>query len=181
MPSRPPRPCRLSIPHPLSPMHRHPGIPGTRTLSFYATPAPSRSTIPYNPRNRVTPPGSVLVPISPAEMEMFKTFRGQDTAQLSKRKREPSMDPEAQEQPPAKKLASDVGVFVNHYVGVVQRLDSPIIGLKIFNNWVKSVLIARFVHPVLAKSNVSGSGPRKGRNKGKVLDMGCGKGGDMIK
>lgn len=61
-------------------------------------------------------------------------------------------------------------------VGVVQRLDSPIIGLKNFNNWVKSVLITRFAHPALVKS-LSASG----RAKGKVLDMGCGKGGDMTK
>lgn len=66
----------------------------------------------------------------------------------------------------------------------MQRLESPIIGLKNFNNWVKSVLITRFGHPVLQRSQVagplSGSGrPRMGR--GKVLDMGCGKGGDMTK
>jgi hypothetical protein len=76
-------------------------------------------------------------------------------------------------------------------VGVVQRLDSPIIGLKNFNNWVKSVLITRFAHPVLAASrgrSMNGNyGYRGGRGRegntgaGKVLDMGCGKGGDMTK
>lgn len=73
-------------------------------------------------------------------------------------------------------------------VGVVQRLDSPIIGLKNFNNWVKSVLITRFAHPVLAASRSrNGNGNQGfrggGRNiaSGKVLDMGCGKGGDMTK
>lgn len=64
-------------------------------------------------------------------------------------------------------------------VGVVQRQESPIIGLKNFNNWVKSVLITRFAHPVLQKSSVTEGRPRGGR--GKVLDMGCGKGGDMTK
>ena len=69
-------------------------------------------------------------------------------------------------------------------VGIVQRRESPIIGLKNFNNWVKSILITRFAHPVLAKSSVSGtlSGPSRARiGRGKVLDMGCGKGGDITK
>lgn len=75
---------------------------------------------------------------------------------------------------------------------MVQRLESPIIGLKNFNNWVKSVLITRFAHPVLTKAKPSRSngsddsrGGRRGREEdfgsGKVLDMGCGKGGDMTK
>lgn len=61
-------------------------------------------------------------------------------------------------------------------VGVKQRMESPIIGLKYFNNWVKSVLITRFAHPALASQS---SGP--GRGRGKVLDLGCGKGGDLTK
>ena len=61
-------------------------------------------------------------------------------------------------------------------VDVTQRLESPIIGLKKFNNWVKSVLITRFAHPALA------AGTRNVRRRsGKVLDMGCGKGGDLPK
>jgi mRNA (guanine-N7-)-methyltransferase len=69
-------------------------------------------------------------------------------------------------------------------VGIVQRLESPIIGLKNFNNWVKSILITRFAHPALANSSVSGplAGPTRARiGRGKVLDMGCGKGGDITK
>jgi mRNA (guanine-N7-)-methyltransferase len=72
-------------------------------------------------------------------------------------------------------------------VGVKQRRASPIIGLKNFNNWVKSVLITRFAHPALAASPPSNhqfSGAErkgKGATSGKVLDMGCGKGGDLSK
>ena len=61
----------------------------------------------------------------------------------------------------------------------MERLHSPILGLKNFNNWVKSVLITRFAHPVLAASSVRSRGSRSG--SGKVLDMGCGKGGDLTK
>lgn len=63
----------------------------------------------------------------------------------------------------------------------MQRADSPIIGLKNFNNWVKSVLITRFAHPVLSKSPNKGASSTRGGPNGKVLDMGCGKGGDMTK
>ena len=63
--------------------------------------------------------------------------------------------------------------------------------MKSFNNWVKSVLITRFAHPALADSPVSPAeaegmgcgrpGERPGGVKGRVLDMGCGKGGDLTK
>jgi len=119
--------------------------------------------------------------MSKAEMEMYKTYVGKGTARLAKRKRarEDSSDPT--EEPPSKKHFGNAGVVVDHYnsrpeVGVIQRLDSPIIGLKNFNNWVKSVLISKFAHPALAASSV-----RNQRNKGKVLDLGCGKGGDITK
>ncbi|KLT41949.1 guanine-N(7)-methyltransferase [Cutaneotrichosporon oleaginosum] len=68
----------------------------------------------------------------------------------------------------------NVAAIASHYnqraeVGVEQREYSPIIGLKKFNNWVKSVLIGKFT-------------ARRGRGGGaKVLDIGCGKGGDLNK
>ena len=71
-----------------------------------------------------------------------------------------------------------------------QRQNSPIIGLKNFNNWVKSVLIAKFAHPALRGNgdSTSGKSPNSGKylsvsgnSRGKVLDMGCGKGGDLNK
>jgi hypothetical protein len=67
-------------------------------------------------------------------------------------------------------------------VGIDQRRVSKIIGLRNFNNWVKSVLITRFAHPALASSTVvdGGRGGRAGL-RGKVLDLGCGKGGDLNK
>ncbi|KAJ7219098.1 mRNA capping enzyme-domain-containing protein [Mycena pura] len=142
-----------------------------------------RKVLKYSPRNRITPADSILKPMSQAEMKKYKTYEGKGTARLAKRKRSPPGDPDP-EQPSKKRHAGDVGVVVDHYntrpeVGVAQRETSPIIGLKSFNNWVKSVLISRFAHPALASSKVVGRGSRAGR--GKVLDMGCGKGGDLIK
>ncbi|KAG7452705.1 mRNA capping enzyme, large subunit [Guyanagaster necrorhizus] len=153
-----------------------------------ALPAPP-TTIPYNPRKRVTPALSILKPMSHAEMAMYKQYHGKGTSCLTKRKREPSDDgSDARNRPPAKKAAGDVGMVIDHYnsrpeVGVFQRLESPIIGLKNFNNWVKSVLISRFAHPALHQKPQQPSGPGRGHNQqaGKVLDMGCGKGGDLSK
>ena len=54
-------------------------------------------------------------------------------------------------------------------VGVQNRELSPIIGLKKFNNWIKSVLIGKFAYRP------------QDRPGAKVLDIGCGKGGDLNK
>ena len=155
-------------------------------------------SIPYNPR-RISPAGAILIPLSSSEMEAFKNYRGQGAARLMKRKREasPVLDDR-----PHKRHAGDVGVVVDHCtsslfrldqqltprlidnkrrdVGVEERSVSPIIGLKNFNNWVKSVLITRYAHPALSKSNLVANAGR-GKLQGKVLDMGCGKGGDLTK
>ncbi|KAJ7738465.1 mRNA capping enzyme-domain-containing protein [Mycena maculata] len=147
--------------------------------------APSiRKPLKYNPRNRVSPADSILKPMSQAEMNMFKSYEGKGTARLGKRKRSPQVEPDP-EQPPAKKIAGDVAVVVDHYnarpeVGLAQRETSPILGLKKFNNWVKSVLISRFAHPALKESKFVIRGQR-GTSRGKILDMGCGKGGDLNK
>lgn len=189
-------------------------VESPRPSSSSADSQPPRSTasptsIPYNPNKRLTRPDSVLIPLSPSEIERFRNFRGEGVARLtSKRKRSPSIEPDIQEIRPSKRHTGDVGVVVQHCsflfpytlaifltldpfadnsrpdVGVVQRLESPIIGLKNFNNWVKSVLITRFGHPALEKSATTGplGGPGRMRMaKGKVLDLGCGKGGDMTK
>ncbi|KAJ8587989.1 guanine-N(7)-methyltransferase [Rhizopogon salebrosus TDB-379] len=143
---------------------------------------PVVSTLPYNPRHRLTPAGSVLTPMTQDEIQLYKNYRGIGTQRLTnKRKRGPSREPDDLEDRPTKRRAGDVEKVVEHYnlrpeVGVKQRKESQIIGLKNFNNWVKSVLITQFGHPALA-ANLS----RPGRGRGKVLDMGCGKGGDLMK
>ncbi|KAL1755332.1 mRNA capping enzyme-domain-containing protein [Schizophyllum commune] len=144
-------------------------------------PPPPRTA--YQPKKRLTPAGSVMIPLSKAEMEQFQHFRGKGSVTLSKRKRSPSREPDEDRPPPNKKLIGDTGVVAAHYnarpeVGVDKRVESPIFALKAFNNWVKSVIITKFAHPALQNSpNYS----RKERLRGKVLDLGCGKGGDINK
>lgn len=169
-----------------SPLFSTSGVVKTASPVMSQPPRPVASSVPYNPRNRRTPAGSVLVPMTPQEIEMYKHYRGIGTQSLlAKRKRSRSTSPDDPSVRAAKRHAGDVGRVVEHYnlrpeVGVKQRLRSPIIGLKNFNNWVKSVLITRFAHPVLATSTTKSiDGPSGGR--GKVLDMGCGKGGDLVK
>ena len=71
----------------------------------------SSSTIPYNPKVRITPPGSVLTPLSQAEIDKYKSFRGQGVNRLTKRKRSAS---EESDERPVKRHAGDVGVVVEH-------------------------------------------------------------------
>lgn len=74
---------------------------------------PPPAAAPYNPVRR-TAPGSILVPLSRAEMEDFKHYRGQGSTRLTKRKRGASSEPDSLDQPPLKKLVGDVGVVVQH-------------------------------------------------------------------
>lgn len=79
----------------------------------------------------------------------------------------------------ARKEAATRGVHDvvrQHYNAVLQRgrdwrkTDSRIKGLRSFNNWVKSVIIHKF------SPSEDGNGPPL-----RVLDLGCGKGGDLGK
>ncbi|KAG9121929.1 mRNA cap guanine-N7 methyltransferase, partial [Ceratobasidium sp. 392] len=66
-------------------------------------------------------------------------------------------------------------------VGIHARRESAIIGLRNFNNWIKSVLIAKFGRRPLHESGTRSTGGRGRIMSGKVLDLGCGKGGDLRK
>lgn len=77
------------------------------------------STIPYNPHNRKTPAGSVLVPMTPHEMELYRHYRGIGTQLLlSKRKRERSRSPD--NAPHVKRHAGDVGKVIDHCQSLMQ-------------------------------------------------------------
>ncbi|XP_018412331.1 PREDICTED: mRNA cap guanine-N7 methyltransferase [Nanorana parkeri] len=81
--------------------------------------------------------------------------------------------------PPAKKVCIEEGhssAVAAHYnelqeCGLKQRSQSRIFYLRNFNNWMKSALINEFIERVRE---------RKNRNVA-VLDLGCGKGGDLLK
>ncbi|ELU44634.1 mRNA capping enzyme [Rhizoctonia solani AG-1 IA] len=98
------------------------------------------------------------------------------------RKRRRGSDDQPEVRPPPSGNGRDDSYMVAQEVGVKARQDSPIIGLRNFNNWIKSVLIAKFGRRPLQESNTHGSNPHgRGITSGKVLDLGCGKGGDLRK
>lgn len=92
-----------------------------------------------------------------------------------KRRHEEGEDEE--ETSPTKKLVTDHGRKVaSHYntlqeVGLAARSQSRIFYMRNFNNWLKSVLIGEIL------DQVRGAGSRSVS----VLDLGCGKGGDLLK
>lgn len=85
--------------------------PPPSTARNTSSPAHVPSTLPYNPTKRITPPDSMLIPLSPVEMKMYRNFCGKGASRLLKRKRSASDEPE---QPSAKRHAGDVGVVVDH-------------------------------------------------------------------
>lgn len=93
-------------------------------------------------------------------------------AKVLKRKHE-----EEEETIPAKRHVTDHSPTVaSHYnslqeVGLAARSRSRIFFMRNFNNWLKSVLIGEILEQVR----------KTGTGKVSVLDLGCGKGGDLLK
>ncbi|CAE6471282.1 unnamed protein product [Rhizoctonia solani] len=178
--------------------------PGRSAMGPPALPHRSSSAslpLAYAPR-RTTPGHNVHLPLTPDEQAAMdrscrNTLRtdpiqsprsrpGSSSGPERKRRRGSDDQPEVRP-PPSGNGRDDSYMVAQHYnrrreVGVKARQDSPIIGLRNFNNWIKSVLIAKFGRRPLQESNTHGSNPHgRGITSGKVLDLGCGKGGDLRK
>ncbi|XP_059671186.1 mRNA cap guanine-N7 methyltransferase isoform X3 [Gavia stellata] len=97
-----------------------------------------------------------------------------DSVNQDGRAKRKNLDPE--DEPPKKVREVGHGQAVAaHYnelqeVGLEKRSQSRIFYLRNFNNWTKSVLIGEFIDRV-----------RRKKNDITVLDLGCGKGGDLLK
>ena len=84
-----------------------------------------RSAVPYAPR-RITPAGSVRIPLSPAEMDRYRNYSGGvGTMILRKQKRVENLlgdgvvkrereEPESEDTPRKKRRSGDVAVVVEH-------------------------------------------------------------------
>lgn len=83
------------------------------------------------------------------------------------------------EDPPQKQRKLEGGhssAVATHYnelpeVGLDKRSESRIFYLRNFNNWMKSILIGEFLEKIRQKK----------KHNVTVLDLGCGKGGDLLK
>ncbi|XP_069476904.1 mRNA cap guanine-N7 methyltransferase isoform X2 [Ambystoma mexicanum] len=90
----------------------------------------------------------------------------------------PRKRPLETEEPPTKyqRLEGHGSKVAAHYnelqeCGLEQRSQSRIFYLRNFNNWMKSILIGEFIEKVRQRK----------RRDITVLDLGCGKGGDLLK
>ncbi|XP_065327449.1 mRNA cap guanine-N7 methyltransferase [Pelmatolapia mariae] len=109
-------------------------------------------------------------------MEEATQTRGAQQEENSGLKRK-HVEDEEEKMSPSKKQVLDHSVKVaSHYnqlqeVGLAARSRSRIFFMRNFNNWLKSVLIGEILEQVRGA----------GSQQVSVLDLGCGKGGDLLK
>ncbi|KAL8182346.1 UNVERIFIED_CONTAM: hypothetical protein K2H54_053756 [Gekko kuhli] len=100
------------------------------------------------------------------------TEKGEDGDSENTRSEKRKKIPDSEDIPGDKTHTEAVAAHYNKLeeVGLEQRSMSRIFYLRNFNNWIKSVLIGEFLDRVRQrKQNIA------------VLDLGCGKGGDLLK
>ncbi|KAF8300502.1 guanine-N(7)-methyltransferase [Clavulina sp. PMI_390] len=176
--------------HAYPPHSQHPHL-SQNPPSTIPTLPPRKPSLPYAPRNRITPPNSVLIPITAEELHRLA-----ESHRNPLRKSIPAVSAQLDNNPRLGAVAApsysieqqNEVVVAQHYnarpeVGKAAREHSPILGLKSFNNWIKAVLIAKFARPTIHETNTSNFVGSKKRPRfiARVLDLGCGKGGDLGK
>jgi len=81
-------------------------------------------------------------------------------------------------------VKKQINEIAKHYnekgeTDIAERSKSKILFMRNFNNWIKSILINNIMSKV--RANNSSSGGSMSFFRPSVLDLGCGKGGDMRK
>lgn len=114
-----------------------------------------------------------------AEVETLPTEPKIEDAPEVNMKRNRESEPNSEAQPThIRKLDNNAAVVATHYnkleeKGRDERSNSRIFFMRNFNNWIKSVLINEFVTKIKDNHRLG--------NPFRVLDMCCGKGGDLLK
>ncbi|KAH9812217.1 mRNA capping enzyme-domain-containing protein [Melampsora americana] len=177
------RPTPRHIPH----RENNQIMPTHRSPPYYSTPSPL--IIEGPPKSCTSPKWAEASPIHPSSrIGSVRAPSGSkqpspdrmDTITDNKRRR--SLDP--RDQPLVDGGQSISEAVAEHYnsrpnQGKDERVESPIFGLRKFNNWIKSVIIGKFAHK---DSYTIQNIPNRLNVRGvKVLELGCGKGGDLAK
>ncbi|WFC98749.1 mRNA (guanine-N(7))-methyltransferase [Malassezia yamatoensis] len=131
----------------------------------------SMEPIAYQPTYRWSEPTTILTPMTIEEMER-RRFRSKNPLRHKERNADESVGGRIR---PYAEFNAENGSVAEHYnkrqnIDREARESSPIIPLKRFNNWIKSALIAMYAQPALGE-----------HAQARVLEMGCGKGGDLMK
>jgi mRNA (guanine-N7-)-methyltransferase len=172
-----------------------------RKSEFSARPRPSRSKerADYSSRDdqagrkRRRSPTPDAPPKSPPRSPPRQRKRPGQASRIAQDEKEAlrqrQIEREKEQQTATETLVNSRGVHDvvrQHYNAVPQRgrewrrTDSRIKGLRSYNNWVKSVLIQKFSP---SDSFTPGGSYQQNQDAGRllVLDIGCGKGGDLMK
>ncbi|CAK8682457.1 unnamed protein product [Clavelina lepadiformis] len=88
------------------------------------------------------------------------------------------VDGASEDEPNLKKPSVHSDLIASHYnrrgnTSCAERRNSKIFFMRNFNNWIKSVLIKKYVDNLREEEGT--------RHRPTVLDLGCGKGGDLLK
>ncbi|XP_060948330.1 mRNA cap guanine-N7 methyltransferase [Limanda limanda] len=110
------------------------------------------------------------------DLQTTETVKGGGEEEERGRKRRPEEEEDKEETSSSRKQVDHSVKVASHYnrlqeVGLAARSQSRIFFMRNFNNWLKSVLIGEILE------QVRGAGSRQVS----VLDLGCGKGGDLLK